>query len=331
MIRFAQPMMLLLLLLLPLAGLWLWKRRRRGLRPRMQFSSLMLMGLIHHSVRSRLLGLPTLLLLAAAALMILAMARPQSAWREHQRYTEGIDIMLVIDVSESMTAKDFQPNRLEKAKEVVKSFIDGRKDDQIGIVIFAAETFTLCPLTHDYAALRQFVDFIRFDIINGNATGIGMGLANAVDRLQKSKAKSKVAILLTDGENNTGKIGPITAAQIAQKLGVRVYTIGVGSPGGVVPMDVQTPFGMQTQMVPSQLNVEELTNVAKMTGGQFFLATDGDSLEKIYKQIDRMERTKIETGAMQYYDELAQYLMFPALALLLLAFVLEHTWLRTFP
>lgn len=327
MIRFANPGMLLMLLLLPVAALWLWHRRKRGLRPRMQYSSLILMGLIHRSIRSQLLGLPALLLITACALMILAMARPQSAWREHQRYTEGIDIMLVIDISGSMRATDFKPNRMEKAKAVVKDFIDGRKDDQIGVVIFAAETFTLCPLTHDYAALRQYVDYIKFGIVDEDGTAIGMGLANAVDRLQKSKAKSKVAILLTDGENNRGKISPIEAAKVAQNLGVRVYTIGVGSPGGSVPVQ----YGAIAMMVPSQLNVDELTKIAKMTGGQFFIATDGDSLEKIYKQIDKMERTKIETGALQYYDELVQFLTIPALALLLLAFILEHTWLRTFP
>lgn len=327
MIRFANPGMLLLLLLLPAALAWLLHRRKHGLRPRMQYSSLILMGLIHRSIRSQLLGLPALLLLAACALTMLAMARPQSAWREHQRHTEGIDIMLVIDISGSMSAIDFKPNRMEKAKAVVKEFIDGRTDDQIGIVIFAAETFTLCPLTHDYAALRQYVDYIKFGIVNEDGTAIGMGLANAVDRLQKSKAKSKVAILLTDGENNRGKISPLEAAKVAQNLGVRVYTIGVGSPGGNVPI----PQGAITRMMPSQLNVNELTQMAKMTGGQFFLATDGDSLEKIYKQIDKMERTKIETGALQYYDELAHFLMIPALMLLLLAFLLEHTWLRTFP
>ncbi len=250
----------------------------------------------------------------------------QSAWREHQRYTEGIDIMLVIDLSGSMRALDFKPNRMEKAKAVVKDFIDGRTDDQIGVVIFAAETFTLCPLTHDYAALRQYVDYIKFGIVDEGGTAIGMGLANAVDRLAKSKARSKVAILLTDGENNRGKNQPSGGGQVAQNLGVRVYTIGIGSNG---PVPIQQ--GAVTGVMQSQLNIEELTKMAKMTGGQFFLATDGDSLEKIYKQIDRMERTKIETGALQYYDELAQFLMFPALGLLLLAFILEHTWLRTFP
>lgn len=327
MIRFANPGMLLLLLLLPFVAFWLMRRRKQGLRPRMQYSSLMLMGLIHRSIRSQLLGLPVLLLVAACGLMIVAMARPQSAWREHQRYTEGIDIMLVIDISGSMRALDFKPNRMEKAKAVVKDFIDGRSDDQIGIVIFAAETFTLCPLTHDYAALRQYVDYIKFGIVDEDGTAIGMGLANAADRLQKSKAKSKVAILLTDGENNRGKISPLEAAKVAQELGVRVYTIGVGTPGGNVPIQQ----GAVTYMMRSQLNVAELTNMAKMTGGQFFLATDGDSLEKIYKQIDRMERTKIETETLQYYDELGQFLMIPALMLLLLGYVLEHTWLRTFP
>ena len=331
MLRFADPWMLLILLPVALAGWWLWRRGGRPLRPRMRYSSSALLEGAPVTLRARLLGVPAVALLLAAALLAVAMARPQSAWSERRRFTEGIDIMLVLDVSDSMRALDFQPNRLLKAKEVVKQFIGGRTDDQIGVVIFARETFTLCPLTHDYQALQEFVDRIDFDLVPGDSTAIGMGLANAVDKLKDSKARSKVAILLTDGENNAGRISPVTAAQIAQKLGVRVYTIGVGPPGGEVRVPRMSPLGMTIDFAPSMLDVKELTTMAQMTGGQFFLATDGESLEKIYGQIDRMERTKIELSDLQYFDELGQWLVIPALLLLLGALLLETTWLRTFP
>lgn len=330
MIRLADPKMLLFLPLLVLIGWWLW-RRRQGSRPRMRYSSLTLMRQTTPTLRTNLLGLPTLLVFLACTLLVVAMARPQSAWREHKRFTQGIDIMLVIDVSGSMRALDFTPNRLQKAKTVVKQFIKGRSDDQIGLVIFAQDTFMLCPLTQDYNALESFVDRIDFDLVNADQTAIGMGMANAVNKLRNSKSKSKVAILLTDGENNAGQIDPISAAEIAKQFGVRVYTIGVGSSSGIVPIPINTPFGQQIGQIEAKLDVEQLTRIAKMTGGQFFRATDDQSLEKIYKQIDTLERTKIEVSETHYFDELAQYLMIPALGLLLLAFMLEYTWLRTFP
>jgi Ca-activated chloride channel family protein len=330
MIRLADPWFLLLLIL-PLAAGWLLWRRRRAMRPHMRFSSLALLAAARRTLRTRLLGLPAVLMLASAILMVGALARPQSAWREDKRFTEGIDIMLVIDVSDSMKALDFQPNRLSKAKQVVAEFIDGRSNDQIGVVIFGRDSFALCPLTHDYAALRDFVDKINFDLVNGDSTAIGMGLAGAVDRLRRSQAKSKVAILLTDGENNAGQIDPLTAARVARDLGVRVYTIGIGSASGRVPIPNPGNIGPPITYIPSQLNTEELTQMAEMTGGQFFHATDGDSLEKIYRQIDKMERTEIEINEMHYFDELGHYLIVPALLLVLAALLLENSWLRTFP
>lgn len=330
MLRLADPWMLLLLLPLLVLAWRLW-RRREARRPRMKYSSVALLGAAGPTLRSRLLGLPMLLVFAALALLIVAMARPQSAWREHKRFAEGIDIMLVIDVSGSMRALDFTPNRLEKAKAVVKQFVAGRENDQIGIVIFAKDTFALCPLTQDYSALESFVARIDFDLVNGDATAIGMGLANAVNKLRTSKAKSKVAILLTDGENNAGQIDPLRAAEIAKQFNIRVYTIGVGSTAGEVPIPNPGPFGPRIISVPFKLDIEQLTRMAEMTGGQFFRATDDRSLEKIYKQIDQMERTKVEVAETHYFDELAHYLMIPALGLLLLALALESTWLRTFP
>lgn len=332
MIRLANPWLLLLLLPLAAAGWWLWTRRRQH-QPRLKYSSLHLLRASSLTLRGRLIGLPMALVFAAAALMIFALARPQSAWRERKHFAEGIDIMLVLDCSGSMAALDFTPNRLEKAKAVIKDFIQGRTEDRIGLVIFARNTFTLCPLTADYPALLDFVDRISLELklVDSDQTAIGMGLANAVSKLRQSKAKSKVAIVLTDGENNAGKIDPISAGEIARQFGVRVYTIGVGSSSGSVQIPIQSGFGTQLITIEAKLDVAQLTQIAKMTGGQFFRATDDRSLEEIWHQIDKMERTRVEVSETHFFDEMAQYLMIPALGLLLLALALEHSWLRTFP
>lgn len=327
--RLADPWMLLLLPLLAVLAVWAWRRRRR--RERMTVSSVEPMRGLGPTLRARLLTLPMLLMLCACALLIIAMARPQSAWRLHQRFTEGIDIMLVIDVSNSMQALDFNPNRLEKAKQVVKEFISGRENDRIGVVIFGQETFALCPLTRDYTALNRFVDRINFDLVSGDGTAIGMGLMNAVKRLQESEAESKVVILLTDGENNAGRVDPITAAEVASQLDIRVYTIGVGSVSGIVQMPNLNPIGPSTISVRANLNVKELTDMAQMTGGRFFHATDDQSLETIYAQIDKLETTEIEVQETHYFDDLGHLFIIPALALLILAFALENSWLRSFP
>jgi Ca-activated chloride channel family protein len=264
---------------------------------------------------------------------IVALARPQ---RRH-RYTEGISIMLVCDVSESMRALDFRPNRLEKAKEVMRDFVADRRDDQIGIVIFGQDTFVLCPLTTDYDSLQTFIDRIDFDLVNGRGTAIGMGLANAVNKLRLAgqgadDAKSKVAILLTDGENNRGQISPLTAADIAKEFHVRVYTIGIGSRGMIdVPVASESGMSFRTQRYPSNINIEELKEIAEMTGAQFFAATSEKMLQEIFGEIDKLEKSRLETSATYYFDELAHLLVVPALALFGLAAALEQSWLRTFP
>ena len=327
MIRLDQPWLLLLLVLPILMAWWLWRRRKR--RPRMKYSSTEVFARTGTTLRAYLLGLPTVLIFLSLVPLIVALTHPQNLWRQQNRLTEGIDIMLVIDVSESMRSDDLTPNRLEKAKAVIKDFIADRTEDQIGVVIFGKETFSLCPLTHDYRAVETFVDRIDFDLVDGDGTAIGMGLANAVNRLRQSKATSKVAILLTDGVNNVGRIDPLSAAEIAKQFDVRVYTIGVGGDG---KKSVRTPFGFRRGIrARAQLDEEQLTQIAKMTGGQYFRATDDKSLEGIYKQIDAMERTKFEVEDTAHYDELAHWLMIPGLILLLLGFALESTWLRTFP
>jgi Ca-activated chloride channel family protein len=283
------------------------------------------------TLKTRLRPLPLIVTLIALGFLMVAMARPQSPLSERSRLTEGIDIMLVIDVSESMRAMDFEPNRLEKAKEVVKEFIGGRVDDRIGIVIFGRETFTLCPLTQDYAALQTFVDRINFDLVNGVGTAIGMGLANAVNKLKDSEAKSKVVILLTDGENNSGKIQPITAAEIANQLGVRTYTIGIGSEG-VVQMPQQTSGGGWI-VTPQLSNIDTATleRIADLTEGRFFMATDGKKLEQIYDEIDALERTSLEVSESNFFEEQGHLLIIPALLLLALSILIEEGWLLSFP
>ena len=329
MIRFAQPYAFLLLPAVALI-VYLSIRHRRDSNPRMLFSSVRILGDLRPSLKVRMRPLPTILFTLALTLTVVAFARPQSPWQEHKRRIEGIDIMLVIDVSESMRALDFHPNRLQKAKQVVQEFVQGRKNDQIGVVIFAKETFTLCPLTHDYAALETFIDRINFDLVDGQATAIGMGLANAVNKLKDSQSKSKVCILLTDGENNSGKIDPLMAAEIAKQFEVRTYTIGVGSKG-YVDMPVRVGGRVTVNRIPSNLDVRTLSKIAEMTGGKFFEATDGKSLEQIYEQIDEMERTEVEVTEINYFDDRAHYLIIPALLLVGVGIVLEGTWLRSFP
>lgn len=329
-LRFAQPLLLLLLPAIPLLVLWARVRFARR-APRMRFSSTALLGLPRPTLRVRLRGLPRLLMALSLALAVVALARPRIPWAEEKRKIEGISIMLVMDVSESMRALDFDPDRLEKSKSVVRDFVKGRTNDLVGLVIFGKETFAVCPLTHDYDALDRFIQRLGYDLVDGQATAIGLGLANGVNKIKDSKTRSKVVILLTDGENNWGEIQPLTAADIAKELGVRVYTIGVGSQG-VVKIPVVSPNGrVMLREMMSNIDYDTLRKIAEITGGQFFEATDGASLEKIYAQIDEMEKTRVDTNERNYFDELAHWFVVPALLLLGAAFLLERTWLRSFP
>ncbi len=328
--RFAHPQLLMLLLAVPAIAALMYRARNRA-SPKMLFSSLLLVAAGASSLKERMRALPSVLTLLALTLMIIAIARPQSPWRETRRKVEGIDIMLVTDVSQSMGALDFKPNRLEKAKAVMKDFIQGRENDQIGVVIFSDQTYTLCPLTQDYPALDTFIDRIDFDLTAGTATAIGMGLANGVNKLKDSPAESKVIILLTDGENNHGKIAPLEAAEIARRLNVRCYTIGVGT-RGMVPIDVPGDDGRIHRLhFESRVDTPTLVKIAEMTGGQFFAAESNQGLEEIFEQIDQLEKTEFEVNEMNYFDELAHYLMVPALLIFAAAFVLDRTWFWSFP
>jgi Ca-activated chloride channel family protein len=321
--RFASPLYLLLLGILPLLGYYFWRleKRRAGA---VRFSDVRHARALPPSRMLRFRPILWILRLLAVALLIVAMARPQQGWVERTVSSHGIDIVLALDVSYSMKATDFQPNRLEAAKKVVSNFINGREADRISIVVFATTYFTLCPLTLDYGVLQEFLSQVDFGIVDGNSTAIGMALANCVDKLKDSEAKKKVIILLTDGQNNAGKIEPLTAAEIARTYDIKVYTIGVGSRGtALVPVD--TVFGVQ--YVPQVVSIDEdtLREIARLTGGKYFRATDEKKLASIYEEIDRLEKTKYEYTEHHNYDELMAYVAIPALALLLLEVLIANT------
>jgi Ca-activated chloride channel family protein len=313
--KFANPAFLWLLLFLPAIGYYLWWRRKK-MSVVLQFSSLQLFDTIPRTLRERIRHIPLGLRMLAIALFIIALARPQSVSDKQNISTEGIDIVLELDISGSMMAEDFDPNRIEAAKQVASEFIDGRMNDRIGLVVFSAESFTQCPLTTDYPVLKNLLRDVKNGMI-ADGTAIGLAIANGVNRLKDSKAKSKVMILLTDGVNNRGEIDPITAARIAATYSIRIYTVGVGAQGEA-PYPVQTPFGIRRQMVPVDLDEKVLTQVADMTGGKYYRATDNRKLKAIYKEIDQLERTKIEVTAYKRYSELyGGWLMAGILAIML--------------
>ena len=326
--KFANPEFLWLLLLLPAIGYYLWWRRKKIIVT-LQFSSLQIFNNIPQTVRERLRHVPLALRLLAIAVFIIAFARPQSVSDKQNISTEGIDIVLELDLSGSMLAEDFSPNRIEAAKQVASEFIDGRTNDRIGLVVFSAESFTQCPLTTDYPVLKNLLREVKNGMI-ADGTAIGLAIANGVNRLKDSKAKSKVMILLTDGVNNRGEIDPITAARIAATYGIRIYTVGVGAQGEA-PYPVQTPFGIRRQLIPVDLDEKGLTQVAEMTGGKYYRATDNRKLKAIYKEIDQLERTKIEVTAYKRYSELYGGWLFAGLLAVLVEVGLSATVLRKNP
>lgn len=327
-ITFQHPWLFLLLLVIPAYIAWyVW--RRRTSHATMQVSTLETLDGVRPTWRVRLRFLPLALRLLAVALVVVVLARPQSTSSYSDSNTEGIDIVLSMDISGSMKAVDFKPNRLEAAKNVAAKFIAGRPNDNIGLVVFAGESFTQCPLTTDHAVLINLLSDIRTGMLE-DGTAIGMGLATAVSRIKESKAKSKVIILLTDGMNNYGAISPEKAAELAQTFGVRVYTIGVGSQG-VAQVPVQTAFGVKMQDMEVKIDEALLQGIADKTGGKYFRATNNKSLESIYEEIDKMEKTIMEVR--HYTQRTDEYLPFAlaALALLLIEVLLRNTLLRTIP
>jgi len=265
----------------------------------------------------------------AIGLVVIALARPQNinSWEETE--TEGIEIIMALDVSGSMLAQDLKPDRLEAAKKVAAEFITDREKDNIGLVIFAGESFTQCPLTTDHGVLLNLLNEVKYGMIE-DGTAIGLGLANGVNRLKDSQAKSKVIILLTDGTNNRGQIAPLTAAELAKTYGIRVYTIGAGT-RGTAPTPVMTPYGQRIQNMPVDIDERTLTEIAAITGGEYFRATDNESLRDIYSQIDQMEKTLIRMNQVTKKQELYLPFALLALGLVLVELILRRTLLRNIP
>ena len=281
------------------------------------------------TIKQRLRHLPFIFKISAATLLIIAMARPQSSTNWEESTTEGIEIILAMDISGSMLAQDLKPDRLEASKNVAIDFISQRKNDRVGLVIFAGESFTQCPLTTDHNVLINLFKDVKSGMVD-DGTAIGMGLATAINRLKDSEAISKVIILLTDGVNNSGTIPPLTAAEIAQKFGIRVYTIGVGTEG-FAPYPFQTPFGIQYQEVEVKIDEKTLQDIATLTDGKYFRATNNNSLREIYKDIDALEKSKIEIT--EFHKRAEEFLPFAlwALGLLFLGFLLQITYLKQIP
>ena len=319
--------LLLLLLLLPIIAWYVYEMHKSDAS--VQLSDTRAVGKQPKSLRIWLIHVPFVLRIAIISLVCIALARPQSSnagGREES--TEGIDIMMALDVSGTMLAEDFKPNRLEAAKEVAANFVMDRPNDQIGLVVFAGESFTQCPLTTDQNVLKNLIRSVQFGQIE-DGTAIGLGLANAVNRMKDSETKSKVVILLTDGSNNRGDIDPMTAAEIAKTFGIRVYTIGVGS-YGQARVPVQTPYGTQYATIDSEFDEGTLKRIAETTDGQYFRATNNTDLQQVYDQIDQLEKTKMRVReySRSHHENFMPFL-YAALACLLLELLLRYFVLRT--
>ena len=322
----------LLLLLIPYIIWYILKRSKS--EPSLQVSDTRAYMHAPKSFRNYLLHVPFVLRVIALSMIIVILARPQTTDNWQNTEVEGIDIMLAVDVSTSMLAEDLKPNRLEAAKEVAAKFINGRPNDNIGLTIFAGESFTQCPLTVDHAVLLNLFQSIKGDIAQRglieDCTAIGMGLANAINRLKDSKAKSKVIILLTDGTNNRGDISPLTAAEIAKSLGIRIYTIGVGT-NGMAPYPIPTAMGVQYMNVPVEIDESTLTQIAGTANGNYFRATSNSKLEEVYEEIDKLEKTKL--NVKEYSKREEEYQLFALIAFLciLAEVLLRNSILKKIP
>ena len=326
---FEYPNLLyLLLLLIPVAGYYIY-RELKGNAPSLQVSTLQPFAGERKSLKHFLRYVPFALRLIAMAAIIVAIARPRSSSDYETTDTEGIDIVLAMDVSTSMLARDFTPDRIAAARDIAVQFIAERPSDRIGIVVFAGEAYTQCPLTTDRITLINMMKEVQTGLIE-DGTAIGNGLATAVARLKDSDAVSRVIILLTDGVNNRGEIAPQTAAEIARTYGVRVYTIGVGAQG-MAPYPVMTPYGVQIQQVQVEIDEELLKQIATLTGGEYFRATDNTKLMSIYSQINQMEKSKTLVDSFPVYKELFMQYALIALAALALEYLLRWLVLGRIP
>ncbi len=325
--HFESPLFLIFLIVLPFLYFISIRKKSSSLR----FPTLNEIKKIKIAGSQNPIRALSMLRIITLILIVLALSRPQAIESEKELSTKGIDIVIALDVSGSMQAEDFAPeNRLYVAKEEAKKFVKGRKNDRIGLVVFARQSYTQCPLTLDYDVLVSLMDEVKIGMIK-DGTAVGLSIANAINRLRESDAKSKVVILITDGENNSGNIDPVTAAELAKGFGIKIYTIGIGR-GGLVPFPVDDPlFGRRYVQAKVDIDEKMLKQIADMTGGVFFRARDERSLEQIYKKIDELEKTEVKVKEYANYNELFPYLLWPAILLLILEILLGSTILLKLP
>jgi Ca-activated chloride channel homolog len=326
-----SPLWLFALLVLPiLIGLYVWTLRKG--KSTLRFPDLGIFSAIRPAWTGRLRHVPFAMRMLALVFLIVAMARPQAGHSEEEVLTEGIDILVALDNSGSMAAEDFKPrNRLHVAKETVAGFIRGRQNDRIGLVVFAEKSYTTCPLTLDYGVLQSLLESVDLAPRSEDGTAIGMGLATSVNRLKNSRAKSRVIVLITDGRNNRGAIDPATGAALAKAMGIKIYTIGVGTKGEApYPVD-DSVFGRRYIYIPADIDETSLKSIAATTGGLYFRATDAGSLESIFQKIDRMEKTQVKVKRYLRFTELFPALLLPGAFFFLLELVVSRTRLRQIP
>jgi Ca-activated chloride channel family protein len=328
--HFGQPLLLLLLLLLPV--LWYWQRQtERKRKASLRFPSLSIVKKTPPTWGIRVRKGFVYVRLGLLGLFFIALARPQKGESTQETTTDGVDIVLTLDISSSMKTMDFKPkNRLVAAKQVIEDFVQERKTDRIGLVIFAGKSFTQCPLTLDYNILVQFLKQVDFGMVE-DGTAIGTALINSANRLRDSEAKSKVVILLTDGENTAGEVNPVTASKALKALGIKVYTIGVGK-NGLNPIEIEDPlFGKRIAQVETRIDEKTLQEIAQTTGGRYYRAQNPKALKEIYKEIDTLEKTEINTNTYTRYSELFIGILLCALVLLLIEIVLINTRFMKIP
>jgi Ca-activated chloride channel family protein len=326
-ITFAHPQFFLLLLVIPFLLFWYYTQKQKK-QSTMILSTLKDISNLAMPLKVKYKGVLNILRLLSFLFLTIALARPQNSKVNESINSEGLDIVMSMDISGSMLAQDFKPNRIEAAKKVAQEFIENRPTDRIGLVIFSGESFTQCPLTTDQNVLKEQLLNVKSGLLE-DGTAIGMGLATAVERLRNSKTKTKVIILLTDGVNNSGLIDPITALEIAKAYKIRVYTIGVGSEGSA-PYPVKDQFGQTSiQQMPVQIDEALMQRISRETGGKYFRATNNNSLNRIYKDIDKLEKTKIEINSYKRYSELFFPYAFLALFCIMLELVLRYTYFRS--
>ncbi len=322
---FANKYIFLLLALVVVYIIW-YIRKHNNIEPSVRVSDTSPYAAVGKTWREWLVHVPFVLRVVALTMIVIVLARPQSSDNWQNTEIEGIDIMMTIDVSTSMLSEDLKPNRLEAAKDVAAQFINGRPNDNIGLTIFAGESFTQCPLTVDHEVLLNLFKNVQCGLVE-DGTAIGLGIANAVTRLKDSKAKSKVIILLTDGTNNAGAVSPLTAAAIAKQFGIRIYTIGVGT-NGEAPYPFQTAMGIRYQNIPVEIDEQVLREIASTADGEYFRATSNSKLKEVYEEIDKLEKTKLNVREFSTKEEEYQSFALVALIAVILELALRATILR---